>query len=103
MRARTYYIYILASASGVLYTGVTNNLHARLAEHRQKQTDGFTKRYNITRLVHYEAFSEAKAAIEREKQIKGWRREKRIKLIELNNPKWTDLSVDWFSNRRERL
>jgi putative endonuclease len=92
----TYYIYIMTSTKGTLYTGVTNELQNRVYQHKQKLIDGFTKRYNITRLVYFEETTDIKAAIWREKQIKSWRRSKKIKLIETMNPKWQDLADDWF-------
>ncbi len=73
---KLYYVYILASRSRNLYAGVTNNLWRRVFEHRESQIFGFTKKYRIHRLVHFEAFGDVRAAIEREKQIKSWRREK---------------------------
>jgi putative endonuclease len=91
-----HYVYIMASASRVLYVGVTSNLHRRVWEHKQKRIDGFTKRYNITRLVYYEETSDIRAAIEREKQIKGWLRAKKVALIESVNPGWSDLSEGWY-------
>jgi putative endonuclease len=91
-----HYVYTMASASRVLYTGVTNDLHRRVWEHKQKFIDGFTKRYNITRLVYYEETSDIRAAIEREKQIKGWLRAKKVALIESVNPGWSDLSEGWY-------
>ena len=94
--ARTYYVYILASASGVLYTGITNNLQSRVAQHRRKLIPGFTKRYNITKLVYFERFGDVRLAIAREKLIKAWTRKKRVTLIEFKNPGWADLSADWF-------
>jgi putative endonuclease len=93
---RQYYVYILASRSGTLYTGITNNLERRLQEHRQGTVPGFTRRYSITRLVHYEATGSALAAITREKQIKGWRRSKKVTLVEQGNPRWLDLAAGWF-------
>ena len=81
-RMKTYYVYILASASRTLYVGVTNNLERRVLEHRRKLIPGFTARYNINRLVHFEVFGDIRAAIGREKQIKGWLRSKKIALIE---------------------
>lgn len=83
---KTYVVYILASRSRDLYTGVTNNLQKRLVQHRGKLIPGFTSRYNIFRLVHFEVFGGIRAAIAREKEIKGWRREKKIRLIERKNP-----------------
>ena len=91
-----YYVYIMTNKSKTLYTGVTNELVRRAFEHKHKLVEGFTKRYNITRLVWYEEFNNAQEAIECEKQIKGWVRKKKIYLIESKNPKWKDLSVEWF-------
>jgi putative endonuclease len=88
-------VYILASKTGVLYIGVTNNLERRIAEHRQKQADAFSARYNITRLVHCEEFRYIDQAIAREKELKGWRREKKVALIEIENPRWIDLAAEW--------
>lgn len=91
-----YYVYILSSRSRNLYTGVTNNLERRLAQHRFGVVPGFTKRYRIFRLVHYEIFGDIRLAIAREKQIKTWRRERKLWLIKHNNPLWKDLAADWF-------
>lgn len=99
---REYYVYILASASRVLYIGVTNDLERRLWEHRQKLIPGFTKKYNVTRLVYFEDFRDVRDAIAREKQLKGWRREKKTTLIESMNPTWRDLSRDWYQVLRLR-
>ena len=85
---RTYYVYILASRSRALYTGVTRDLTRRVSEHKQKLVPGFTSKYNINRLVHYEDFRDARGAIGREKEIKAWRRSKKIALIESGNPTW---------------
>jgi putative endonuclease len=93
----TYYIYILCSATGTLYTGVTNNLERRICEHKQKLMRGFTRKYDVTRLVHFEIWGTPITAIAREKQIKGWRRSKKLALISTMNPKWEDLSKAWFS------
>ncbi len=90
---RTYHVYILSGASGTLYVGVTSNLARRVSEHKLKQTSGFTARYNISRLVYCEAFGQVRAAIPREKQIKGWLRAKKIALINGVNPGWKDLSA----------
>ena len=95
MGDKQYFVYILTSPSGTLYTGMTNNLHRRVYQHKNKLVEGFTKKYNVTRLVHCETFREVLDAIAREKQIKGWVRRKKIALIESNNPKWRDLSDDW--------
>lgn len=91
---RTYSVYIMASESGVLYTGVTNNLEYRKSQHAQKFVDSFTARYNVHKLVYYEFHGDIRAAIAREKQIKGWLRKKKIALIESMNPHWNDLSAD---------
>jgi putative endonuclease len=90
--SHTYCVYILASRSRNLYTGVTNNLERRLIEHRQGLIPGFTSRYKIFRLVHFELFGNIRDAIAREKEIKGWRREKKIWLIRRHNPTWADLA-----------
>ena len=88
------FVYILASKSGVLYVGVTNRLRRRIVEHRLKLVDGFSARYNVTRLVYYEKFGDIRNAIAREKQIKGWLRVKKIALIESTNPRWKDLAEE---------
>ena len=89
-----YYVYILTNQNNtVLYTGVTNNLERRYAEHTQKQNDGFTKRYNANKLVYYEMTTDVVAAIEREKQIKKWSRKKKLALIDNFNPSWVDLKA----------
>ena len=82
----------MTNKSGTLYTGVTNNLERRVFEHKNRLVDGFTKKYNITKLVYFEETSDISAAIYREKQIKGWARQKKIALIESMNPDWRDLS-----------
>lgn len=93
---KTYYVYIMSSDAGVLYVGVTNNLETRVQQHKSKSIPGFTQRYNVTRLVHYEVFESINAAITREKQMKGWVRVKKLALIEETNPTWQDLSLDWY-------
>jgi len=86
------YVYILTNAGNtVLYTGVTGNLIKRVYEHKNKMIDGFTKKYNLHKLVYYEALEDIMNAIIREKQIKGWLRRKKIALIERMNPRWEDL------------
>jgi len=92
---KNYYAHIMTNKSRTFYTGITNNLERRVSEHKQKLIEGFTKRYNITVLVHFEVFSDVRDAIAREKQVKDWRREKKIALIESMNPTWRDLSEDW--------
>lgn len=95
-KVNTYYVYMMTNRSKTLYTGVTNDLYRRVYEHKQKLIPGFTQKYNINRLVYYQATSDVREAIAREKQIKGWLRAKKITLIESVNPQWRDLSVDWF-------
>lgn len=87
----------------VLYTGVTNNLERRVFEHKKKLIRGFTQKYNVTKLVYFDYGNNVNAAIEMEKRIKGWTRQKKIRLIEEKNPKWEDLSAEWFSNFSEKL
>jgi len=97
---RQYYVYILANRSHTLYTGVTNDLLHRLRQHKSKSIEGFTKRYNITRLVHYETFTDIGQAIAREKQIKGWTRDRKIALVQSSNRYWRDLAADWLIEGR---
>ena len=93
MRDHNYCVYILTNkANRVLYTGVTNNLQRRIAEHQQKLVPGFTSRYNLKKLVYFETTDDVNAALAREKQIKGWLRQKKIELIETQNPEWKNLS-----------
>src|SRR5512139_1986061 len=97
MEDKQYYVYIMTNeANRVLYTGVTNDLRRRVYEHKHKLVEGFTSKYNITQLVYFEDTPDVRAAIAREKQIKGWLRSKKIALIESMNPKWEDLSAEWF-------
>jgi putative endonuclease len=93
---KKYYVYIMASKSGTLYTGVTGDLKKRVYEHKHKLVEGFTKKYDIDRLVYFEETGDVSIALNREKQIKAWRRSKRTELIRSMNPKWEDLSEDWF-------
>lgn len=90
-----YYVYILSNINNkILYIGVTNNLLKRVFEHKSKQVYGFTSKYNVHKLVYYEETTEVYGAIKREKQLKGWRREKKVKLIEKINPEWKDLYLE---------
>ncbi len=91
---RTFHVYILAGNSGVLYTGMTNNLLRRIAEHKLRQVPGFTQIYNATKLVWFEAHGRATSAIAREKEIKAWGRAEWVALIEATNPHWKDLSEE---------
>ncbi len=88
----------MTNRSKTLYIGVTDDLVRRVYEHKSKTIRGFTRRYNITKLVYYEMTSDVQAAIKREKQIKGWLRRKKMALIEALNPQWVDLSEEWFSD-----
>ena len=91
-----YYVYILANwDDSVLYIGVTNNLQRRLYEHRNGLVEGFTKKYNLHKLVYFETTNEIYSAISREKQLKKWNRRKKLWLISGANPQWLDLSEDW--------
>jgi putative endonuclease len=94
---KRYFVYIMASRSGTLYTGVTSDLERRVFEHKSKTIPGFTSRYNISILVHFEETNEVEAALAREKQIKGWSRAKKIALVSATNPAFADLSAEWFS------
>jgi len=94
-RDRRYYVYIMASRSLNLYTGITDNIFRRALEHKCGEIEGFTKRYKINRLVYYETFRYVNNAIAREKQIKAWTRAKRIALIKSMNPAWQDLAEGW--------
>jgi putative endonuclease len=90
---RTYHVYILSSASGVLYVGVTNDLERRVAEHKGRRVPGFSSRYHCDRLVWHEPFANVNEAIAAEKRIKGWRREKKLSLIAEINPGMVDLAI----------
>jgi putative endonuclease len=98
-----YYVYIMTNESRTLYTGVTNDLERRVYEHKQKLIKGFTSRYNITKLVWYEAFPDMQQAIEGEKRIKGWVRRKKVAMIEAQNPNWDDLSEQWYRTNGDEI
>jgi len=95
--SKQFFVYIMSNdpISAVLYTGITGDLRRRVWQHKNKLIPGFTSRYNVTRLVYYERFFYPDVAISREKEIKGWRRSKKIALIESMNPCWEDLARDW--------
>jgi putative endonuclease len=95
MTTKSYFVYMVASRSRTLYIGFTNNLEERIYEHRDGLIEGFTKQYQCNRLVWFEVFRDVNAAIEREKQLKGWVRRKKIALLEKENPTWEDLSESW--------
>lgn len=94
--SRTCYVYILTNRSRTLYVGVTNNIKRRIWEHKQGEVQGFSRRYHVDSLVYVEVFGEVYAAIAREKQIKRWRREKKLRLVARANPEWHDLSDGWY-------
>ena len=96
--SRSYYVYIMSNRYKTLYIGVTNDLERRAYEHKNGLTPGFTKRYNINRLVLFEETSDVNEAIEREKRLKGWVRRRKIDLIEAANPSWDDLAAEWCGN-----
>jgi len=99
-REYRFYVYIMQSASRrTLYTGMINNLRKRVWQHKNHLLEGFTDDYNATRLVYWESFDDVANAINREKQIKRWRREKKIWLIQRVNPGWRDLAADWFETQ----
>lgn len=88
---KQYCVYILASYSKVLYIGVTSDLKGRVWQHKHKEAEGFTSKYNVDKLVYFEQTEDVYSALEREKQLKKWRREKKVFLIEKENPDWRDL------------
>jgi putative endonuclease len=90
-----YWTYIVASLSGTLYVGMTNNIERRMREHKSGNLEGFASKYHCDRLVYLEGFDDVRNAIDREKQLKGWRRSKKIALIESRNPRWQDLAEKW--------
>ncbi len=95
MKNHNYFVYIMASETGTLYSGVTNNLERRVSEHQQGLVDGYTKKYGCTRLVYYEHYQDIRDAIARETQLKKWNRIKKENLIKTVNPRWDDLSEEW--------
>jgi len=95
--SKRFHVYIMTNGPlpAVLYTGITGDLRQRVWQHKHKLVEGFTSRYNLTSLVYYEEFVYPDAAIAREKEIKGWRRSKKIRLVESMNPRWEDLAREW--------
>ena len=94
-------VYIVANETRTIYIGVTSDLLRRMYEHKTCTYEGFTKRYGLKKLVYFEQTDDIRAAIEREKQLKGWRRSRKIELIELTNLGWEDLSAPWFASRSQ--
>jgi putative endonuclease len=92
---REYYVYILTNVSRTLYIGVTNDLQRRICEHRSGIGSDFTRKYHVHQLVYYESTNSVWVAIEREKELKSWRRSLKIALIEQKNPDWNDLAAEW--------
>ncbi len=92
---KTFYTYIMASVTGTLYVGITNNIKNRVYQHKQHLIPGFTDEHNIENLLYVETFPNASSAIKREKQLKSWSRKKKINLIDSKNPTWTDLAENW--------
>jgi putative endonuclease len=90
-----FWVYIVASHSGTLYIGMTNNIERRMREHKSGEFEGFASKYGCNRLVYWESFDEVQRAINREKQLKGWTRAKKIGLLESMNPRWADLAEKW--------
>jgi putative endonuclease len=97
---KLYYVYILASQRRVLYIGMTGTIEQRVFQHKTHAFGGFTAQYNVTTLVYFERYGSPLTAIRREKELKAWRREEKLKLIESTNPKWKDLSYGWYQRHR---
>jgi putative endonuclease len=96
-REYLFYVYMVQSASRrALYIGMTNNLHKRVWQHKTHAFEGFSDHYNAVRLVYWESFDDVRNAIDREKQLKSWRREKKLWLIARFNPSWKDLAAEWY-------
>jgi putative endonuclease len=94
---KKYWVYIVASRTGTLYIGMTNNLYVRVMQHKSGEIEGFSSKHHCNRLVYWESFGDVLTAIDREKQLKGWRRTKKIGLIEFKNPRWEDLGEKFGS------
>ena len=92
---KKYWVYIVASRTGTLYLGMTNDLYVRVLQHKSGEIEGFSSKYHCNRLVYWESFDEVVKAINREKQLKGWRRAKKVALIESMNRRWQDLAERW--------
>ncbi len=95
-RRKSYCVYILGSLSGTLYIGMTSTLYKRIFIHKSHLREGFTSRYEVDRLLYVESYDDVHKAIAREKQLKGWRRDRKIALFERVNPHWLDLAKDWY-------
>ena len=99
-REKTYFVYIMSNRSKTLYTGITNSLIRRVREHKLGVGSVFTTKYKLDRLVYFERFQDVHNAIEREKQIKGWLRSRKVALVVSGNPAWRDLSLEWFERHQ---
>jgi putative endonuclease len=97
MRNRPCYVYMMANVSRMIYIGVTSDLEKRVSQHKDNEYAGYTQKYDLKRLVYYEPFGDIRAAIEREKQLKGWIRSRKVALIRKFNPKWRDLGEGWIT------
>jgi len=97
---KTYNAYIMSSKSGTLYTGMTSDFEKRVYQHKNKLMKGFTKKYDVNRLVYFEETGDVDSAIAKEKQIKSWRRSKKVEMIKSMNPTWKDLSENWSEEKR---
>jgi putative endonuclease len=97
-----FWVYILTSRTGTLYIGITGYIDRRIQQHKMDSIEGFTKKYKVHRLVYYETYDHVETAIRREKQLKGWRRQKKISLIEKMNPRWQDMAENWGREMRFR-
>jgi putative endonuclease len=100
-KRKTYFLYIIGSLSGTLYVGMTSRLETRIRQHKKHVTEGFASKYEVDRLLYWESYDDVRKAIDREKQLKGWRRAKKIQLIESLNPHWVDLSRSWYERSEE--
>jgi len=103
MREHAYFTRIVASKSRTLYIGITSDLRKRIFEHKLKLREGFTLRYNCNRLVWFENTNDVSVAIQREKELKGWLRSRKIALIQASNPTWEDLSVGWYPHLTQEV
>jgi putative endonuclease len=96
-RDRKYYcVYIMGSLTGTLYVGFSGNLHRRVFQHKNHHFEGFTDKYDVTRVLYWESYDDVHKALARETQLKGWRRDKKVELIVRKNPHWIDLASEWY-------
>ncbi len=103
---REFWVYIMASNTGTLYIGMTGDIYTRIMQHKNKSIEGFSSKYDCHRLVWYESWDDPRTAVNREKELKGWVRRKKIELIESKNPRWADLAETWGARiltRHERI